>query len=365
MSSLASLESAATAAAAEWRRAIDTAGRAVRQHAILSVAAEAPQWTESGLTLASGDAVTLLSQGVVWLSRDHGIGFEGTAALWYRIGDGPVERVGDRSTSFVADRAGPLRLAARAPGPWLEQPDAAAGGDGWAGSGGIAVAAIVWHGGLDAGLTALAAADRDGLGAAEAARHAAAVPPPAGWHPHPVIGRSAIFTAGPLDGHRHGINCHCAQDVGILQYPVDVPLDATTRLDWSWRMTRLPSSVAENQMPTHDYLSIAVEFENGLDLTYLWSSSLPVGTHFRCPLPYWDQRETHWVVRSGAAELGRWLDEKRPILEDYRAAIGGPDPARVVAVWLIAVSLFQRDVGDCAYAGIALSNADGIAATVI
>ncbi|MDC6711173.1 DUF3047 domain-containing protein, partial [Leclercia adecarboxylata] len=117
--------------------------------------------------------------------------------------------------------------------------------------------------------------------------------------------------------------------------------------------------------PTHDYLSIAVEFENGLDLTYLWSSSLPVGTHFRCPLPSWDQRETHWVVRSGAAELGRWLDEKRPILEDYRAAIGGPDPARVVAVWLIAVSLFQRDVGDCAYAGIALSNADGIAATVI
>ena len=30
-------------------------------------------------------------------------------------------------------------------------------------------------------------------------------------------------------------------------------------------------------MITHDYLSIAVEFDNGQDLTSLWSSALPVG----------------------------------------------------------------------------------------
>ncbi len=364
MTSLSTLENEASGQAAAWRRAIDAAHRHVRASAVLDIAADAPDWTDSGMALTGGDAVTLLSQGVVWLSREYNIGFEGTAALWYRIGDGPVERVGGRTASVVADRSGPLRLAARPPGPWLEQPDAPAGPDSWAGAGGIAVAAVCWQDGLEAGLAALAAADPTGLAAAEAARHAAALPPPAGWHPHPVIGKSAIFAAGPLAEHRHGISCRCVQDVGILQYPVDVPLDATTRLNWSWQMTHLPSTVPENQLPTHDYLSIAIEFENGLDLTYLWSSSLPVGTHFRCPLPYWDQRETHWVVRSGHEELGRWLDEQRPILADYQAAIGGAPPSRIVAVWLIAVSLFQRDFGECAYAGISISNAEGIAATV-
>ena len=332
MTSLAALEDEASRQAAGWRRAIDATRRHVHASAVLDIAADAPDWTDSGVAVADGEAVTLLSQGVVWLSREYNIGFEGTAALWYRIGDGPVERVGGRTASVIANRAGPLRLAARPPGPWLEQPDAPAGPDSWAGAGSISVAAIVWQGSLETGLAALAAADATGLAAAEAARHAAALPPPAGWHPHPVIGKSAIFAAGPLADHRHGISCRCVQDVGILQYPVDVPLDATTRLNWSWQMTHLPSAVAENQLPTHDYLSIAIEFENGLDLTYLWSSSLPVGTHFRCPLPYWDQRETHWVVRSGSAELGRWLDEQRPILEDYRAAIGGETPARIVAV---------------------------------
>ena len=364
MTSLSTVENEASGRAAAWRRAIEGVSGHIRASAVLEIAADAPDWTDSGIDLEKGDGVTLLSQGVVWLSRDFNIGFEGMAALWYRVGDGPVERAGGRTTSVIVDRSGRLRLAARPPGPWLEQPDAPAGGDSWAGSGSIAVAAIRWQESIAAGLAAVARTDTTGLAAAEAARHAAALPPPAGWHPHPVIGKSAIFTAGPLADHRHGISCRCVQDVGILQYSVDVALDDTTRLNWSWQMTHLPSAVAENQLPTHDYLSIAVEFENGLDLTYLWSSSLPVGTHFRCPLPYWDQRETHWVARSGSAALGRWLDEQRPVLADYREAIGGPPPSRIVAVWLIAVSLFQRDFGECAYAGISISNADGIAASI-
>ena len=364
MTSLATLEEEASGRAAEWCEAIESASSHIQASAVLEIAADAPDWTDSALVLTQGDAVTLLSQGVVWLSRDYNIGFEGTVALWYRIGDGPVERAGGRTASFIADRSGRLRLAARPPGPWLEQPDAPAGGDAWAGSGGIAIAAIPWQETIEAGLAALAQVDTTGHAAAEAARHAVALPAPTGWRPHPVIGKSAIFATGPLTDHRHGISCRCAQDVGILQYPVDVALDDTTRLNWSWQMTHLPSALPENQLPTHDYLSIAIEFENGLDLTYLWSSSLPVGTHFRCPLPYWDQRETHWVARSGTAELGRWLDEQRPILADYREAIGGPPPSRIVAVWLIAVSLFQRDFGECAYAGISISNADGIAVTV-
>ena len=136
-----------------------------------------------------------------------------------------------------------------------------------------------------------------------------------------------------------------------------------TRLRWRWRVDALPSAVAEDSLPTHDYLSIAVEFDNGLDLTYMWSASLSVGTVFPCPLPNWDQRETHAVVRSGTAELGQWLDEERDVHADYTAMIApgasAPAPTRIVRVWLIAVSLFQKGEGACRFAAIHLHNARG------
>jgi len=73
--------------------------------------------------------------------------------------------------------------------------------------------------------------------------------------------------------------------------------------------------------------------------TWYWSAALPIGTHYACPLPTWAARETHWVVRSGADGLGRWHDERRIVADDYRAAVGAV-PTRIVAVWLIAVSIF-------------------------
>ncbi|WP_310567821.1 DUF3047 domain-containing protein [Hydrogenophaga sp.] len=122
-------------------------------------------------------------------------------------------------------------------------------------------------------------------------------------------------------------------------------------------MERLPSHQPEDQILTHDYLSIAVEFDDGQDITYLWSSSLPVGQVFRCPLPGWDAVETHVVQRSGQADLGKAFDERRDLYADYRRIVGGK-AKRVVRVWLIANSLFLRQVGRCAYRRIAIGQVD-------
>ena len=73
----------------------------------------------------------------------------------------------------------------------------------------------------------------------------------------------------------------------------------------------------------HDYFSIAVKFENGKDLTYMWSAAMPEGTHFVCPLPGWNEIEWHAVVRSGQTDLGKWLAEERNVLADYERVIGG------------------------------------------
>ena len=111
-------------------------------------------------------------------------------------------------------------------------------------------------------------------------------------------------------------------------------------------------------MPSHDYLSLAVEFDNGRDITYYWSSSLPEGTGYDCPLPNWKGIEYHVVVRSGPLGLGEWLDERRNLHADYSKYMGEP-PARITRVWLIANSIFQRGEGDCEYAQIVLHGADG------
>ncbi len=120
-------------------------------------------------------------------------------------------------------------------------------------------------------------------------------------------------------------------------------------------MEELPSKTREDTLPTHDYLSIAVEFDNGQDMTYFWSSELPVDMGFRCPIPSWAARETHVVARSGLGGLGQWFDEERDVYADYVANIGSPVPGNIVRVWLIAVSLFQHSDGRCQYAGVSFA----------
>jgi Protein of unknown function (DUF3047) len=115
--------------------------------------------------------------------------------------------------------------------------------------------------------------------------------------------------------------------------------------------------VSENSLPTHDYMSIAVEFDNGRDITFFWSHDLPVGQSFHCPLPGWDHRETHVVARSGTADLGKWLSEEKNLTEFYGKAVGGTMPKRITRVWLIAVSLFQHGEGQSQFGEIVLKNA--------
>ena len=44
--------------------------------------------------------------------------------------------------------------------------------------------------------------------------------------------------------------------------------------------------------------------------------------------------------------LGQWFDEERDVYRDYGEKIGGAFPAKIIRLWLIAVSLFQRTEGN-------------------
>jgi hypothetical protein len=72
------------------------------------------------------------------------------------------------------------------------------------------------------------------------------------------------------------------------------------------------------------------EYPPHAGLTYVWDARLPPGTVL--PNAYTD-RVRMIVVRSGAAEAGRWVAETRNVLEDYRRAFGEePPPVSGIAV---------------------------------
>jgi len=275
-----------------------------------------------------GQGFTVDARGAVWMSRPLSLGFEPRTALWVRIaGRAPVRKlIGNRTTS-VAWAEGPVELLVKGLSEWAnEAGDLLPGARGGL-TGSIDVAVAAWPD----------APRPDETGA------------PAGWRHLWRLGEGRIFAGTP-----DGIEVATHGDVGILQLDCDVPLAEETNLRWSWRVDELPSRLPEDLAPTHDYLSIAVEFEDGRDLTYMWSAALPEGHVFRCPLDWWCERETHWVQRSGMAGLGRWLDEGRPLAEDCRR-VYGRTPGRVVRVWLIANSVFQRRTGRARFRDISLT----------
>ena len=306
-------------------------------------------WRSAGLTLERGQGFTVFADGVVWLSPALSIGASAVSAVWVRIGGrAPVRKLTDNATSFEAWGDGELELCLKPPGEWLDESGAFDPAVPRAGaSGKVAVTIASWPGAAAPGMEAFARVTglKDVVPAAS--------PPPQGWNYLWRLGEGTIYRDSAHDGQRC-IHVHTNGDVGILQYLIDLPLSDDLALEWRWRVDRLPSDLPENIQPTHDYLSIAVEYDNGQDLTYYWSSSLPAGTIFKCPLAWWDKRETHWAVRSGEAELGTWVAESRPLKVDYGKAIGGELPRRIVRVWLIANSLFQRRVGEARFADIAL-----------
>jgi hypothetical protein len=339
-----------------------TAGDAVvRDHHWISMPAKQPPWVGSGVQLAAGDEVSYFTEGRVYANEFLDIYFSAPIQLWCRVGaQGEIFRGTRPSHSFVADSAGELQFGNYFPNDWRDRHGARKQGDEvyQQVSGELRILVIRWAQGVETGLAALrAAGDHQGRISAEQERLAQGDTTPPGWYYLWNVGPAEIYRAASREAGSC-IHCHTRGDAGILQRDVDLPLTENTEISWRWCMEQLPSSIREDAVPSHDYLSIAVEFDNGRDITYYWSATLPEGTGYDCPLPNWQGIEYHVVIRSGSQGLGEWRDERRNLYRDYRQYMGEP-PARITRVWLIANSLFQRGDGRCDYAGITLHGANG------
>ena len=345
----------------ELRRWLEAFGRSetvaqVRETRVLEMEASQVPWVDTGIELFEGDWVTTIAAGRAVLSDPLDVWIGPQLELWMRIGERGVIFNGTRETyTFQAETSGRLFLGNGFPGQWGDVHGRVSTSlDEYVGvKGGLTVVVIHWKGDAASGL----AEATDDILAPEAHRLRDRVDPPKGWEYLWFLGRSEIFRDG-VDGGRPCIECNTHRNVAILQHDASFPLEPGTNIRWSWKVDELPSVLPENTAASHDYLSVAVEFENGRDITYTWSPEMSVGTGYWCPLPNWKDREFHVVVRSGATDLGKWLDESRDLHADYRKYMGEP-PQRIVRVWLIAVSLFQRRTGRASFRDFVLEAADG------
>jgi Protein of unknown function (DUF3047) len=325
----------------------------------LNLPADQPPWVESDTQVQAGEEISYFVAGRAYVNRFLDIYVNPSLQLWCKNGpSGEIFRGPRDSFSFRADSTGNLMFGSYFPNDWADLQGTRKQSDDIYRqmSGELKILVIRWHGTAADGLRSLQQiGDPDLRLASELERIEQGDTTPYGWKYLWHLGPAEIYQTGTHADGETCIHCRTHADVGILQKDVDLPLQPETEISWRWCVEQLPSTLREDTVPSHDYLSIAVEFDNGRDITYYWSAGLPEGTGYDCPLPNWQGIEYHVVVRSGPKGLGDWHDERRNLYEDYQRYMGEP-PARVVKVWLIANSIFQRQPGRCDYANIVLHN---------
>jgi hypothetical protein len=317
-------------------------------------------WRDTGITLRAGQAATIQAEGVVNLGLP--VPAPPSLFLWGRIGnDGEVFNVASEAHTFVADRDGELFLAVRPAGVyWTDRRGTFPHDFGGVPEYPLAAKAEVfaWNVAAEAALTAMAASD-DARWQLTLDRFRTTPQLPQGFAYLWYLGSSTVFEAY-RDPTHIGVRATPSNDGGIIRKPVDIPLDGETLVSFDWLYEQLPAKGPETQAQYHDYLSVALEFDNGQDLTWFWSAHLEEGTEFICPLPWWDQRETHVALQSGERGLGEWHSHTRPVLEDYLSAVGGEPPRRIVGVWFINSGVFGDKPGEAIFANVQIRNGNAV-----
>jgi len=161
---------------------------------------------------------------------------------------------------------------------------------------------------------------------------------PTGWRPYETIGgRPAYdFTVVESDGRR-ALLLKSHDDHSTIARELHVDLRATPILEWSWKAVQLPAGGDIRRKETSDLTAhiyvIWPRFPAMVRsrlIGYVWDAAAPVQTVEK-------SRKTgsvhFFVLRSGPGELGRWLTERRNVLEDYRQVFGeDPEDPRALAL---------------------------------
>lgn len=126
-------------------------------------------------------------------------------------------------------------------------------------------------------------------------------------------------------------------DSSTISKEVKVNLKETPILEWQWKVVTLPKGGdARNKNTDDQAIQLYVTWERfpkfirSRIIGYIWDSTAPAGSVIK------SQKSgliTSVVIRSGAADLGKWRSEIRNVYEDYKRVYGEePDEVNAVSI---------------------------------
>ncbi|MBI3148977.1 MAG: DUF3047 domain-containing protein [Betaproteobacteria bacterium] len=170
----------------------------------------------------------------------------------------------------------------------------------------------------------------------------------------------------------NAVEAHALGSMALLGRPLTIDLVKTPVLCWRWRIDA-PLKKADMTRKSGDdyaarvYLSFAVPPDTlslgtrlalgvaralrgdqvpDAAINYIWDNRHPVGTW---QANTYTDRARMRVTRSGAADAGRWVSERRQVADDFRQAFGHA-PLRLTG---IALASDTDNTGEEAHAGFA------------
>lgn len=150
---------------------------------------------------------------------------------------------------------------------------------------------------------------------------------PDGWKAQDWGSPQYGFTIEDNEGHRV-LHMKSAGDSSTITRDIKgkVNLRETPILEWSWRVVTLPTGADSRKKETDDQAGqiyvVWPRFPEALRsriIGYVWDSTAPVGTIVKSGKT---GTVTYVVVRSGPAELHRWITERRNVAEDFKNIYG-------------------------------------------
>ncbi len=162
---------------------------------------------------------------------------------------------------------------------------------------------------------------------------------PEGWAGGQVWGSPKHdFTLVENDGHRV---LHLKSDGDSSTITKELAgkwrLAETPVLEWSWKVVALPKGADSRAKRTDDQAAqlyvVWPRFPKQVRsrlIGYVWDTTAPAGLIVPSEKT---SMVTYVIARSGPAELGRWLTERRNVVEDYKKIYGEePDNPGAVSI---------------------------------
>lgn len=145
----------------------------------------------------------------------------------------------------------------------------------------------------------------------------------------------------PLKDGQFGIRLVSEESSFGLHKSIEVDLKEFPILSWRWKVDRLPADGDAREKNKNDQAAqVYVIFPNSLiklrspTIGYLWDSNAPTGTTGDGHSPITPIKII--VLRSGKQQLGKWVQERRNVAEDYVRLFGKNSLPKVgrVAIWI-------------------------------